>query len=77
MGKGGGHVTTKETPELKPLLMMDVDDIYLHAKQLKIPLSKKEAIEIFNGIDRGDWDCENSTFWAFIENAIREYRRSG
>ena len=62
----------------KPLVMIDVDDIYIYAnKEMKIKLTKEETIEIYDNIDRDQWDYENSTFWSFIEQHIRDYMRDG
>lgn len=58
----------------KPLVNIDIDDIYLHSKQIGNPVTKKEAVEIWESIDSSQWDCENSTFWGFIEQKIRSFK---
>ncbi len=57
----------------KPLLVLDVQDIFGHAKNLDISITIKEAREIFDSIDSLSWDCENDTFWAFLERHIRKF----
>lgn len=60
----------------KPLLILDVDDIFIYANDImKVKLSKEEAIKIYDGIGRGNWDCENSTFWSFIEIHVNDFIR--
>lgn len=60
----------------KPLVIIDVDDIYIYANdEMHIQLTKEEAMDIYNKIDTMQWDCENSTFWSFIASKVNDYMR--
>lgn len=66
----------KKMPEAQALLTKSWEDFYPYAqsytqKHWNRNPTKQELVDIFESCD--DWDCEYSTYWSEVDNAVDNY----
>lgn len=73
MSESSDYESWNDMPDPEPLFLMSWEDIFLHARDLDIDLTRQQVIDIFNAIKELGMEFETDPYWDTIEYHVREH----